>query len=173
MTTTPAHALARGGVAESVLEDGGIGQPPAASAETEDTPGAYRRMTAARELMERHAERAAAEFAELLGVLYPQAAYITLKVYDDDSVALKLALTADGRTIRRFDDLTRGLPPLPADLAARWWPHDLSCEIPLDHIAEELREAGVSYEDLPAEARDPQWNNPDGYIPCLRPGGGS
>lgn len=140
-------------------------------AEHVNRPGAYLRMAAAQDLMSKLAELAAVEFAQLLSALYPQAAFIALKLHDDDSVSLKLALSADGTVVHHFDDLTIELAPLPDEVARLWWPHDLRHEITLDHIAQELREAGVSFDDLPEDVRDAEWGgDPHGYIPSIRLG---
>jgi hypothetical protein len=138
------------------------GQLPAGTA----PHGAYAQMVAARGQMARDAEQTAAEFADLLRTLYPGAAHIVLRITDDDTVALRRAVAADGSTLHTFDDLTRSLPPLPEALAHQWWPHDLTRETTLDHIADELREAGVVYPSLPEQARDLD-DDPYQYIPSI------
>jgi hypothetical protein len=155
-------------------QEGENGQDEASgtdSAASPQTP-AYARMRAARERLNEDSAAAAAEFTTLLRRLFPDAAHIVLTIRSDGSIALKRAITAAGTTVRTFDDLGTRLPDLPEDLSRVWWPHDLTREITLDHIAEELREAGVVFGSLPEEVRDLDEDDRYEYLPSIDLGDG-
>ncbi|MCM2430985.1 hypothetical protein [Streptomyces sp. RKAG337] len=155
--------------AHTLMQQEGEDDSPeeANDADVPSTGTAYARVRAARERLNEDAAAAAAEFTALLRRLFPNAAHIVLNFRSGDSIALERAITAEGTTVRTFDDLSARLPALPDDLIHAWWPHDLTREITLDHIAEELREAGVVFDSLPEEVRDLDQDDRYAYLPSI------
>ncbi|MEU9254516.1 hypothetical protein AB0D66_22030 [Streptomyces sp. NPDC048270] len=62
-------------------------------------------MPAAHERLNEESAAAEIAFTALLRRLFPEAAHIVLDLTDDDSVVLRRAISADGSTLRTFDDV--------------------------------------------------------------------
>ncbi|MFZ3492167.1 hypothetical protein ACODT5_02820 [Streptomyces sp. 5.8] len=126
---------------------------------------AYARMLAARERLNEESAAAESAFTALLRRLFPEAAHMVLAI-TEDSVALRRAISADGSTLRTFYDVGQ-LPAVPEDVARAWLPHDLTNETALDHIVQELHEAGVVFGSLPEELRDLDEDDRYAYLPYI------
>lgn len=126
---------------------------------------AYARMRAAHERLNEESAAAEAAFTALLRQLFPEAAHIVLDI-TEDSVALRRAVSANGSTLRTFYDVGQ-LPAVSEDVARTWLPHDLTNETALDHIVQELQEAGVVFGSLPEELRDLDEDDRYAYLPYI------